>query len=233
MFHLSLGKVIVKYKKNVDSLVQSFKRMGLDVHVIDKETRLNVGHEALAYLEFIIEHYEYLPTHIVFVHDEEYSWHHEGSLVDRIGDHVGTYVELETLNRHFFRPAIYTTGNPKEIEHNSKYFQGVKEIFDTCLRDEMRSLSLDDYGDFIRGIGCCAQFIVHKDVIHHRSLGAYTCLRDWIIRTAKDAKDKYPAEVLEHSWNLMWERVHCEDDQGIMPRACVSSTNETRRMIDL
>lgn len=199
--------VIVMYRKDVDSWAQALKKMGMSVHIIDKEKRLNLGHEALAYLEFIIEHYDRLPTHLVLVHDEEYSWHHEGSLVDRIKDHVGKYVELETLNKYFYRHWHYTTGYPKELIQNKKYFAGIAELFDTCLaNDSMRSLSVSDYGDFTRGVGCCAQFIVHKHVIYQRSLQAYKCMRDWIIRNAKDAKDKHPAVVLEQAWNLVWER---------------------------
>lgn len=199
--------VIVMYRKDVDSWAQTLKKMGMVVHVIDKEKRLNLGHEALAYLEFIIENYDRLPTHLVLLHDEEYSWHHEGSLVDRLKDHVGKYVELETLNKYFWRPFPFTTGYPKEVEYGTKELAGIEEVFDTCLvNDSMRSLSLSDYGDFTRGMGCCAQFIVHRHIIYQRSLQAYKCMRDWIIQNAKDSKDKHPAVVLERAWNLVWER---------------------------
>lgn len=196
--------VIVKYRRNVTDLEKGFRAIGLnDVHVVDKGRGINLGTEALAYIEYIVEHYDDLPTHVVLVHDEEYSWHHEGSLVDRVAEHVGAYVELVTLNNLFWGSEIHAQPGNKNRE-------SIGDMHATCLvPDGMRPLR--DYGDFNKGMGCCAQFIIHRDVIRRRSLGAYRCLRDWILRTSKDTKDRHPGFVFEYSWYLLWDRIKVRD----------------------
>jgi hypothetical protein len=56
---------------------------------IDQEvffTLPNRGNEAAAYLHFIWRYYEQLPSTVIFVQGGETSWHHNGSLADRISD---------------------------------------------------------------------------------------------------------------------------------------------------
>lgn len=44
----------------------------------------NKGNEASCYLQFLSDNYNRLPKRIAFFHGSEFSWHHVGSLLDRI-----------------------------------------------------------------------------------------------------------------------------------------------------
>lgn len=46
----------------------------------------NVGGEASTYLKHIVQNYETLTEKTVFLHDEEFSWHHNGSIIDVVNN---------------------------------------------------------------------------------------------------------------------------------------------------
>ena len=48
----------------------------------------NVGAHASVYLKHIIQKYDTLSEKTVFLHDEEFSWHHTGSIVDLVHNNV-------------------------------------------------------------------------------------------------------------------------------------------------
>ena len=54
----------------------------------DLNMNVNCGNEASVYLKHIVQNYENLSEKTVFLHDEEYSWHHTGSIIDLTNKHI-------------------------------------------------------------------------------------------------------------------------------------------------
>lgn len=202
-----LDVVFVRYSNDIDSLLYKFYNNGFHVKVYEKHPEvikqgvryfvpLNKGNEASGYLKYIIEHYYTLPTHVAFLHDHEFSWHHYGSIFDRILENVGRQVWYRNLNSF-----VWSFGD-KNDSGNIEWFPFIREWYDTYLLPELGPMSM--YGDFMSGYQGCAQFIVHRDVIHRRSWDFYMNLYRWILTTELD--DYYSGRFLEYTWHLMWEQ---------------------------
>ena len=85
--------VISRYNKNVDWIYDFNSDNINNIFIYDKETPENLhnisankGNEATVYLKYIIDNYENLSDFTFFVHDEEYSWHHSGSIIDKYNE---------------------------------------------------------------------------------------------------------------------------------------------------
>lgn len=85
--------VVSRYKKNVD-WVYNLKNID-KIYIYDKETPeneynvpVNKGQEASVYLKYIVDHYNHLADFTFFTHDEEYSWHHSGSIINKLDEAV-------------------------------------------------------------------------------------------------------------------------------------------------
>ena len=78
--------VVSRYRRNTD-WVYNLKNIN-KFYIYDKETPeneynipVNKGNEASVYLKYIIDNYDDLPDFTFFIHDEERSWHHSGSII--------------------------------------------------------------------------------------------------------------------------------------------------------
>lgn len=87
--------VVSRYKRNVD-FVHKLRNINRCC-IYDKETPenpynvpVNKGNEASVYLKFIVDHYECLSDYTFFIHDEEFAWHHSGSIIDQYDEAVSS-----------------------------------------------------------------------------------------------------------------------------------------------
>lgn len=85
--------VISRFKKNTD-WVYKLKNIN-KYYIYDKETPsneynilVNKGNEASVYLKYIIDHYDNLADFTFFIHDDEYAWHHSGSIISLFDEAV-------------------------------------------------------------------------------------------------------------------------------------------------
>jgi hypothetical protein len=150
---------------------------------------LNKGHEASAFLKYIIDHYYNLPEYSVLIHAEEFSWHHDGSIVDIIQMHEGFDGKFKNINR----PSLKLSGMCIEMI----------PILQKYLEPEMGPLEY--YGDWMGGGIMAAQFIVHKDLILNRSIKFYRDLYKWFLET--EVINYSSGRYLEWSWHMIWDQV--------------------------
>ena len=47
---------------------------------------VNKGNEASVYLKYIVDYYDKLTDFTFFIHDDEYAWHHSGSIIDKYNE---------------------------------------------------------------------------------------------------------------------------------------------------
>jgi hypothetical protein len=192
--------VFVRYTNDIAELEEKFRAVGFTVKTYEKHPEnkykpyfvpYNKGNEASGYLKYIIDHYGDLPEHVVFLHDHEYSWHHKGSILPLVVEHIGKRVRYKNLNSFIWSNETIEWF-PELLDWYDHYF--VKEL--GCIQQ---------YGDFMSGFQGCAQFIVHKDIIRQRSLQFYMNLYTWLLST--DMDDYYSGRHLEYTWHLMWGQV--------------------------
>jgi hypothetical protein len=133
----------------------------------------NVGREASAYCKYICDYYDNLTLYTVFVHDHEFSWHHEGSLVDIITSKLTTLCS----------PGYINLNNRCTGSVYNDMWPAMKKFFDKYLAPYIGHRH--DYGDWTLGSRCCAQFIVHRDRIHKHPKKMYADLYKFLITPRK------------------------------------------------
>jgi len=201
--NITINLVSSRYKKNVE-WIYNIKDIN-KFFIYDKEKKFedynnafteyvviekNKGHEASVYLKYIIDNYYKLSDYTIFVHDDEYSWHHEGSLVDIINK-----IDVKSKKYHNLNNGKCIMG--KLLEYNHYYDWYNRYIQKTIPINKLPTKH------FTEGHAGCAQFIIHKSLINYYPLKMYNDIYNWIITT--DLSNFFSARYLEWTWNLLWD----------------------------
>jgi hypothetical protein len=189
---------VARYDKNTDwtERLPNISR----ILVYDKENPenpynipVNKGNEASVYLKYIIDHYDVLPDFTFFVHDEEFAWHHSGSVVDKLTEAVESGEKYYNINdRCILGSIVYNNWYPFVLEWYREHV------------DKYIPLASLPHLDWTRGYRGSAQFLVHKSRILGLPLSFYSELYEWI--TTTDAPSCITGRCLEWTWHLFWEK---------------------------
>ena len=176
-------------------------------------TPMNKGHESMAYLSYIIDHYDTLPATLVFIHSHRAgfltAWHTDTPLHDNVD-------ALRTLQLPYVQANGYVNlrcnWNPgceerhrlnKHITPQIWYdlFAGTSSFKTSTANDS----SLQDSpmsAPALVGAACCAQFAVSRDRVRQRPLSDYQWFRQWVVDTTlNDAKS---GRVMEYMWHIIF-----------------------------
>jgi len=192
--------VVSRYKKNVDWV---YKLNNIEnIYIYDKETKVNPysvpvnkGNEASVYLKYIVDHYDKLNEYTFFIHDDEYTWHHSGSIIDRYNEAIketGDGKLYYNINDKCILGSIIT----------NKWYDDILIWYNTYIEKyiPLDSLPSKDWTNGYRG---AAQFIVHKSLITKLPKDFYENLYNWIITT--DMENLKSGMFLEWSWHIFWD----------------------------
>ncbi len=192
--------VVSRYKRDT-SWTEKFKEFAPDANIMvyDKETPenpynvpVNKGNEASVYLKYIVDYYDALPEYTFFCHDEEFAWHHSGSIIN--------HFEIALLSGR-----QYYNVNDKiilgDIRGNDYGYKSILDWYDDFIEEyiPMESLPNPDWTSGYRG---SAQFLVHKDIIRCLPKKFYENLYTWITRTTITSAQS--GRFLEWTWHLFW-----------------------------
>ena len=171
--------VCAKYNRNTDFL----KEIPIPSIVIDKTVVPNIANEATTYLYYIIKNYDTLPNHIIFIHDENTSWHHDGKITEEIGTWIKEYERTgstyyEFNNMDIDKPRDYHTDAEKELW---------EQVF------EKHVCAYKDAGPLAGK--CCAQFIVSKEQIRKHPKQFYQEYYDWLIENTTAEANGSPDDM--------------------------------------
>ena len=188
-------------------------------------TPMNKGHEAMAYLTYIIDNYNgAIPSIVAFLHSHRQgffeAWHVDTPLHDNV-------IAMRLLNLDFVRQAGYVNlrcnWNPGCYRKGTERANGhiTSEIWDQLMGETSTPLfngkpgghgavkNLPSFHDREResmemtiSSTCCAQFAVSREQIYQRPLKDYVKIRDWLIGTELD--DRHSGRVLEYMWHIIF-----------------------------
>ncbi|PYI07688.1 hypothetical protein BO78DRAFT_312555 [Aspergillus sclerotiicarbonarius CBS 121057] len=189
------------------------------------KTPLNKGHESMAYLTYLIEHYDRLPSTIVFLHAHRSgflrAWHVDAPLHDNAW-------AVRALQLGFVQQSGYVNlrcnPNPgcKKNQYRNDHvthaiftdiFEGTstppRNRTDVELESNQRFLYIPDQV----AAACCAQFTVSQQQVLERPREDYIKIRQWVIDT--DLDDAHSGRVMEFLWHMIFgkESVYCPDEE--------------------
>lgn len=192
--------VVSRYKRDT-SWTEKFKQFVPDANIMvyDKETPenpynvpVNKGNEASVYLKYIVDYYDSLPDLTFFCHDEEFAWHHSGSIIN--------HFEIALLSGR-----KYYNVNDKiilgDIRGNDYGYKSILDWYHDFIEEYIPINSLPN-PDWTSGYRGSAQFLVHKDIIRCLPKKFYENLYTWITRTTITSAQS--GRFLEWTWHLFW-----------------------------
>jgi len=189
--------VVSRYKKNVD-WVYKLKNIN-KIFIYDKETPankynipVNKGQEASVYLKYIVDNYETLADFTFFTHDDEYAWHHSGSIVNQFDEAVMSNKLYYNINDNCIMGNIMT----------NKWYGEILEWYNTFIEKYIPMNTLPDK-NWTQNYRGSAQFLVHKSLITKLPLEFYKNLYNWIITT--NIPNEKTGRFLEWTWHIFWD----------------------------
>lgn len=192
--------VVSRYKKDVE-WVKKINNIN-KFYIYDKETPgseynipFNKGHEASVYLKYIIDHYEKLTDFTFFIHDDEYAWHHRGSIIDNYNEAIRSkklYYNINGLTANSMNTVLKNCDDNKWTGDFLNWYNEYIEKF-----VPFKTLYLNDYHR------TSAQFLVHKSLITGLPLEFYEKIYEWILTT--DYENAKSSRFLEWTWHIMWD----------------------------
>ncbi|BCR85862.1 DUF3431 domain-containing protein [Aspergillus chevalieri] len=195
-------------------------------------TPVNKGHESMAYLTYVIDHYDKLPSTIAFLHSHRsgflMAWHVDAPLHDNVAAMRALQTPFVQQNGYVNLRCNWNPGCKENHRHNKHITEEVwTEVFagtstPPLNASESASIATDlRFGQdqkymlmpqFV-GTACCAQFAVSRDQVHKRPREDYVKIRQWIIDT--DKSDAVSGRVMEFLWHVIFgmESVYCPDEE--------------------
>ena len=161
---------------------------------------MNKGHEAMAYLSYIIDKYDTLPSTLAFIHPHRdgflSAWHTDTPYHDNVD-------ALNSLQLPFVQSNGYVNlrcnWNPGCLEAHRENAHVTSEVWHEVFRG---TTTEDSHFPIQVGAGCCAQFAVSKSQVRQRPLEDYKHFRDWIIGT--EESDAKSGRVMEFLWHVIF-----------------------------
>jgi hypothetical protein len=194
--------VVSRYNKNVDFVYKINNNKNVNVMIYDKENPnnpynipVNKGNEASVYLKYIIDYYDNLSDYTFFIHDDEYAWHHTGSIIDK-------YNEAVKSNKKFYNINDKCHYNKRNSISKDKYTLLLK-WYNNYIEEYIPINKVPNYNDFIYNYYGSAQFLVHKDLIKNLPKEFYIKIYEWIITT--DMPNWLSGRFLEWTWHIFWD----------------------------
>jgi len=194
--------VVSRYKKDVSFAYKINGGKNINVMVYDKETPsnqynvpVNKGNEASVYLKYIVDYYDDLPAYTFFIHDEEYAWHHSGSIIDKYDEAIGSRAAYYNVNDK----CQNTMNKVIQCLHNNKWKLHFEDWYEQYIENYIPLHAVDFNKSYLNS----AQFLVHRDVIRCLPKEFYQRLYDWIITT--DLPNAESGRFLEWTWHLFWD----------------------------
>lgn len=173
---------------------------------------INKGHEAMAYLTFIIAHYDILPSIMVFIHPRRRDWHNDAKDSDNVNSLRN--LQIGYVQRHGYANlrCSHIPGCPDEIK---PFRNDSTRIFEVPFADAYTDLFGGDYSTVPQTVGvtCCAQFAVSKAQVRARPKSDYLRYRRWLMET--DLHDEISGRVFEYLWHIIFGKppVWCPDEK--------------------
>lgn len=186
----------------------------------------NRGHEAMAYLTFLIDNYDKIPVEgAVFVHGARFQWHNDHPYYDNqaLLSALNVSSALATTGYHNLRcdwaastcersPAqgsLETRIRSVLEPYNARVVSDMllppvlAHIFGGAQAEGNAQVQLGR-SDSLRA-QCCAQFIVSRDRIWQHSRYEYEALRQWLLDDgAAPPDDQIAGRILSYIWHILF-----------------------------
>jgi len=202
MIESKINIVISRYNKNIDFVYKINNNKNINVIIYDKEDSnssynvpVNKGQEASSYLKYIVDYYDNLTDFTFFIHDDEFAWHHSGSLIDKFDEAVKSNEKYYNVNDR----CVWFSET--DIAFRMCY-DDLLVWYNEYIEEYIPFSQVPNNKNFLDGYTGSAQFLIHKDLIRNLPKEFYKKLYDWI--TTTDIPNWKTSRFLEWTWHIFW-----------------------------
>ncbi|KAF2797489.1 hypothetical protein K505DRAFT_415023 [Melanomma pulvis-pyrius CBS 109.77] len=168
-------------------------------------TSVNKGREAVPYLTYLVDNYNFLPSTIIFLHAHRKgypeAWHNDAPNYDNV-------VALQTLNIKYIQENGYANlrcigdpGCPGEVQPFRDPPEEHRTI-EAAMPDAWQDLFGNTDVPHTLATPCCGQFAVSKSQVLKRPRSDYQKYLDWLLHTS--LKDETSGRVFEYLWHIIF-----------------------------
>ncbi|KAI4122372.1 MAG: hypothetical protein LQ338_005861 [Usnochroma carphineum] len=174
-------------------------------------TPLNKGHESMAYLTYIIDHYNSLPSTLAFIHPHRRgfseAWHTDTPLHDNADALRSLRVPYVQGNGYANLRCNWNPGCEMPHRKNKHITPGIwREVFAGASQSVFslkgKGVREEEYVPKEVGVACCAQFAVSRERVLQRPLSDYEGFRKWVVDT--ELSDARSGRVMEFLWHVIF-----------------------------
>jgi hypothetical protein len=214
---------------------------GWDVYVYTTDdleahhhTPINKGREAMAYLTYIIEHYNTpttipfapsypgqldqartIPDVTLFMHGHRTSWH--DNMFSLSSPATISSLRLSRVARlgYMNLRCTWSPGCPDHIHPENAGQLDLNKPEEAGFASAWHELFPPDTPvPKVLSQACCAQFAVSRDRILAHPLSTYVAVRDWLLGT--EMEDAISGRILEYLYQVLWtgEAVYCPEEHS-------------------
>ncbi|KAF2748229.1 hypothetical protein M011DRAFT_35706 [Sporormia fimetaria CBS 119925] len=203
-------------KENTNWIREKLSDWQHAVYIVDSpssshlHTMLNKGHDAMPYLTYLVEHYDSLPSTVVFLPASRTSF---AITIPNEGEDYDIVERLRTLNFEFVQKNGFANlqcepfpGCPDKYEHfrNPQHLRPIPSAMAGAWKDLFNSKMPGRIGT-----PCSGQFAVSREQILKRPLSDYQRYLDWLIQTPLE--DDVSSRIFDYLWHVIFgqESVYC------------------------
>jgi hypothetical protein len=190
--------VISTYKTPIP-WADRLREMGFEVRVYTKENPnspynipKNIGWGDSVWIKYSIDNYENPPEYSIMIHDHEYSYHQEGSIIDAICSQINS-------TKPYFNFNCVNTDGEFYLGETTEYIKWYDEFLGPYLGP------LKQYGEFTLNQRMHSQFLIHRSLIQANPKKMYEDIYNWLI--TKDVTMYMSGYLLEIHWALIWRQI--------------------------
>lgn len=166
----------------------------------------------MAYLTFIINHYDILPDFTVFVHGHRRSWHQPEPLPLKLGALNVTalladnYINLRCARNPGCTEETYISASAVQDGETRIQAKLMPGFWRTMFPEALGYLGMGSPPDAI-GVPCCAQFAVSKAAIRLRSLDFWKMYRTPLTRNLSEYETTIGKGLNGYAIGMVYEKL--------------------------
>ncbi|KAF7193686.1 hypothetical protein HII31_05032 [Pseudocercospora fuligena] len=182
--------------------------LGTAIYVVNNKdaplhTPANKGHEAMAYLSYIIDFYDSLPDISIFMHGHKTAWHNN-DLLDMSSSAMVRYLSREKVQQDGYMNlrCHWNPGCPDHLHPFATEYDEDKSE-ELLIKDAWMQVFEVEESQVPEMLAqpCCSQFAVTKERIRDLPKEKYEHFRDWLL--ASQLTDYVTGRIFEYFWQYM------------------------------
>lgn len=180
----------------------------------------------MAYLTYVIDHYDTLPSTIAFLHAHRagffMAWHVDAPLHDNVLSMRNLQTPFVQQNGYVNLRCNWNPGCKANHRWNKHVTEDIWwEIFEETSTPPLNMSSSHEVSEIGKryvkptqvAAACCAQFAVSAEQVRTRPKEDYVKIRKWLIET--ELNDASSGRVMEFLWHVIFgmESIYCPDEE--------------------